>query len=205
MRILLVLSGLVSVAWADNSLTRQERKEGFELLFDGKTLRRWHSIKTSPQAGGWHARKGVLTYDPGESWLATDDTYYDLVLRLEYRAGAGSDSGILLRASPKEAGLAFEIQGDSVGRPRLRAAGPLSGSSYPAKPDGEWNQVEITAIGRQVSAVLNGQTILNVTLEARGAAFGHIGLQAHAQGTPAEFRNIRVKVGRIGPGFAPQR
>src|SRR5207342_3666394 len=51
MRILLVLVGLASVAWGENSLTRQERKDGFELLFNGKSLERWHSIKLRPEAG----------------------------------------------------------------------------------------------------------------------------------------------------------
>src|SRR4051812_18795892 len=96
-RIVAVLLGFISIGWCENSLSRQERKEGFELLFDGKSLRAWHSVKLSPDAGPWRARAGVLTYEKGESWLATDSTYYDFVLRLEYRTGAGSDSGIFLR------------------------------------------------------------------------------------------------------------
>ena len=86
-RTLAVSLGFISLAWAQNSLTRRERKEGFELLFDGRTLSRWHSIKQSPDAGAWRGRKGVITWDKGGSWLATDDTYHDFVLPLEYRTG----------------------------------------------------------------------------------------------------------------------
>ena len=35
--------------------------------------------------------------------------------------------------------------------------------------------------------------------------FGHIGLQAYSSGTPVEFRNIRVKVIRIGPNFSQDK
>src|SRR2546422_1892633 len=98
MRTLVVLLLLSSIAWPANSLTHEERKEGFERLFDGKTLTKWHSIKQSPDAGAWRARKGIITWEKGGSWLATDDTYYDFVLRLEYRTGPQSNSGIFLRA-----------------------------------------------------------------------------------------------------------
>jgi hypothetical protein len=185
MRTLAVLVGLATAAWCDNSLTRQERKEGFELLFNGKTLSRWHSIRVNPAAGAWHARKGVLTYDPGESWLASDESYYDFVLRLEYRATAASSGAILIRASRQgPPGMEFP----------LRAARP-----------GEWNQVEISVIKRQLTATLNGEKIVDLNLDDTKPAHGLIGLQAHATGMPIEFRNIRVKVLRIGPGFPPEQ
>src|SRR5205823_1296939 len=146
MRTLAVLIGLATAAWCDNSLTRGERKDGFQLLFDGKSLARWHSIRAAGSGGAWHGRKGVLTHDPGESWLCTDESYYDFVLRLEYRAGAGSESAILLRAP---------AQGTSV-----------AGMEFPiraARP-GEWNLVEISAIKRKLTATLNGEKVLDVTL-----------------------------------------
>jgi hypothetical protein len=225
MRILAVLIGLASVAWCENSLTRQERKDGFDLLFNGKTLERWHSVKSSPGAGSWHARKRVLSYDPGESWLATDDTYYDFVLRLEYRTGESSDSGIFLRAPqqgvPARTGMEVQILSDAGKPASIGGTGSLWGVVAPAKniakPAGEWNQVEITAIKRQVSVILNGEKIIDANLDdpkyagskepplAGRSAHGHIGLQAHAKGTPVEFRNIRVKAVRIGPGFPPEQ
>jgi hypothetical protein len=69
------------------------------LLFDGKSISKWHSIRRQPDQGAWRAQKGILTHEKGESWLATNDTYFDFVLRLEYRTGPGSDSGILLRSA----------------------------------------------------------------------------------------------------------
>jgi len=81
-----------------------------------------------------------------------------------------------------------------------------------SKPDGEWNQVEVTLIKRQLSAVWNGQKVLDVNLDdpknaalSKRLPYGHIGLQAHASGTPVEFRNIRVRIIKIGPLFIPEK
>src|SRR5215472_16741311 len=100
-RIIALFLAFVSLAFAANSVTSQERKEGFELLYDGKTLTNWHSIRQQPDAGSWTGRKGVVTWVKGGSWLATDEVYYDFVLRLEYRTGPNSSSGIFLRSGPE--------------------------------------------------------------------------------------------------------
>lgn len=209
---------LAAPAPCQNSLTRQERKEGFERLFDGKTLDHWHSIKFQPDAGPWQVRKGVLTWQRGGSWLATDETFYDFVLRLEYRTGPQSNSGIYLRAAPEGnpafSGMELQILGVRSG-----ATGPhITGSLYGAvaaskdmtKPDGEWNSVEVTLIKRDLTAVWNGERVLSVNLDdpqyARAEQRplsarlpqGHIGLQAYPTGAPVEFRNIRIKVVKAG-------
>jgi threonine dehydrogenase-like Zn-dependent dehydrogenase len=83
-RALSVFLSVSSLAWCENSLTRQERKEGFESFFNGKTLERWHSIKQSKDAGAWQVRKHTMTWEKGGSWLATDDTYYERGINLRH-------------------------------------------------------------------------------------------------------------------------
>ena len=225
MKTLVAFLLLSSIAWCENSLTRQEHKEGFESLFDGKTLAKWHSIKQSPDAGAWRARKGVMTWEKGGSWLASDDTYYDFVLRLEYRTGADSNSGIFLRAgrtgNPAFSGMELQIRSDAGKPADVHSTGSLYGAVAPAKnmakPDGEWNQVEVSVIKRDVVAIWNGEKILDVPLDdpqyrsaqerplAERLPFGHIGLQAYSTGAPVEFRNIRIKVIRIGPNFSQDK
>jgi len=224
-RTLAVSLGFISLASAQNSLTRRERKEGFELLFDGRTLSRWHSIKQSPVAGALRGRKGVITWDKGGSWLATDDTYYDFVLRLEYRTGPESNSGIFLRAgrtgNPAFSGMELQILSDAGKPAGVHSTGSLYGAVAPArsmaKPDGEWNQVEVTVLKREVTAIWNGAKILAVNLDdplyrnaqerplSERLPFGHIGLQAYSTGAPVEFRNIRIKVIKVGPNFSQDR
>jgi hypothetical protein len=225
MRTLVVLLSLSSIAWPENSLTHQERKDGFESLFDGKTLAKLHSIKQSPDAGAWRVRKGVMTWEKGGSWLATDATYYDFVLRLEYRTGPASNSGIFLRAgrtgNPAFTGMELQILSDAGEPAGVHSTGSLYGAAAPtknmAKPDGDWNQVEVSVIKREVSATWNGEKILDVSLDdpkyhnaqerplAERLPFGHIGLQAYSSGTPVEFRNIRIRVIKTGPNFSQDK
>src|SRR5919198_1299085 len=99
-RLLLFLLMMLPVVQAKNALSRSEQKEGFQLLFDGKSFAHFHTVRQRPDAGRWIIRKGALTWEKGGAWLATDETYYDFVLRLEYRTAEKSDSGIFLRAAP---------------------------------------------------------------------------------------------------------
>ena len=224
-RTIVIFLGFIPIALCENSLSHQERKEGFELLYDGKNLTRWHSIKLQPDAGSWRGRKGVITWVKGGSWLATDDTFYDFILRLEYRTGPQSNSGIFLRSTstgnPAFSGMELQILSDAGKPADVHSTGSLYGAVTPsknmAKPDGEWNQVEVSVIKRTVSAVWNGERILDVNLDdhryqsaqerplAERAAFGHIGLQAYSTGAPVEFRNIRIKVLKSGPNFSQDR
>jgi hypothetical protein len=71
------------------------------------------------------------------------------------------------------------------------------------KPAGEWNEQEVRVVGRQVTVILNGVTILDGNLDSVKDAeilgkhpglqrkSGHIGFLGHNE--PIEFRNIRVK------------
>jgi len=201
---------------AGNELAPQERREGFAPLFDGKSLTNWHTIPLGDRPGAWRARDGLLSYEPGDSWLASDATYGDFVLRLEYRTGPDSDSGIFLRATPEGypsfTGMEIEIRGDPAGVPSPRSNLALYGAVAPrtnaAAGPGAWNKAEIAVVDRHLVAIWNGVTIHDLSLDdpayagaARGplsarARAGHIGFQAHLTGAPVEFRNIRIKAAR---------
>jgi hypothetical protein len=64
------------------------------------------------------------------------------------------------------------------------------------RPEGEWNEVEITLDGPRMTVLLNGLTVQNVDLDSdpelsRRLRSGFIGLQDH--GNPVAFRNLRIK------------
>jgi hypothetical protein len=209
---LAVLTGLPAAS--GGQLAADERQAGFELLFDGVSLTNWHTIPLGGTPGTWHARNGVLSYEPGDSWLASDRTYANFILRLEYRTGPGSDSGIFLRSTPAGypsfTGMEIEITTDPESAPSTRSNTSLYGAAAPLKNAtrgaGEWNSVEISVIARHLTAVWNGVTIHDVNLDDQAfagalraplsarATSGHIGFQAHLNGSPVEFRNIRIRV-----------
>ncbi len=194
-----------------------ERADGFVALFDGTSLSGWKTISLGTPTGSWYVRDGMLSNDRdrGENWLATEATYTDFVLRLEYRTGPTSDSGIFFRSAPQGypsfTGMELEIKGDDAGQtPTVRSTSAIYGAVAPlrnlSRAPGEWNEVEVTVRGRRVTAIWNGERVHDVDLDdpAYAAAqrgplsarvpAGHIGLQGHLNGSPVEFRNIRIKV-----------
>ena len=127
MRLLTIGALMLTMFAGAQDLAPEERTAGFASLFDGATLANWHAIPLGATPGAWVARDGVLTHTPGDSWLASDKTYTDFVLRLEYRTGNGSDSGIFVRSTPDGypsfTGMEMEIRNGADGG----TAGPASG------------------------------------------------------------------------------
>jgi len=51
----------------DNKLTNKENKEGWQLLFDGKSMTKWRSASSdSFPSKGWKIDNGILFIDNGE-------------------------------------------------------------------------------------------------------------------------------------------
>jgi hypothetical protein len=188
----------------DNSvLSEQERADGFVSLFDGKTLDGWWII--GDNKNGFKVKDGAIEWAGiGGKGLYTRDRYDNFVLRFEWKINKNGNSGVYLRAPranrQSKIGMEFQLQGDS-GTP---VTNQTSGAVYvvlpprvnAAKPEGEWNSVEVTLNGPKLKAVLNGEVIqdtnLDDTEELRPRLRrGFIGLQDHA--SYVAFRNIRVK------------
>ncbi len=205
--------GIVAVTAAIGTMAMGQ--DGFTPLFNGRSLDGWQTIPLGKSPGRWFVREGVLSFEGGDSWIATKEKFSDFVLQLEYRAGGDdSDSGIFLRSTsegyPSFTGMELEIRGrDASPEPGVRSTGALYGAVAPlkvaSKPPGEWNSVEVSVIGRKLQATWNGERIHDIDLDDRRydkalrgplndrARSGHVGMQAHLTGQPVEFRNVRIK------------
>jgi hypothetical protein len=158
-----LVAALAAQAPLADGLSEAERREGFVALFDGKSLTGWMTIPLGKEPGAWVVRDGVLTHTPGDSWIATVGTYADFVLRLEYRTGPESDSGIFMRSTasgyPSFTGMEIEIRNDPSGVPSPRSNTSVYGAAAPQKnatrPAGEWNVVEISLVKRRLVATWN--------------------------------------------------
>ncbi len=166
-------------------------------LFDGKSLAGWKPQHASV-ANGWRVRDGVLVNaEPGNN-LLTERVFGDFTLHAEFRYPKGSNGGIYLRGR-------YEVQvEDGFGKePDSHRIGGVYGFLTPcvnaAKPAGEWQEIDITLVGRRVTVVLNGeriidrQTIPGVTggaLDSDEGAPGPILLQGDHG--PIEFRTLRL-------------
>jgi hypothetical protein len=188
---------------------------GFTPLFDGKTLNGWKLVRG--RGPGYIVEHGVLVCpEEGGGNLFTEKEYANFVLRLEYKMVDGTNNGVGIRA-PLEgdaayAGMEIQLLDDDADRYKGRLQPwQYNGSVYnvvPAKqccrkPDGQWNQEEITADGSHIVVKLNGSAIVDADLAkvtdpeilkkhpGIRRTQGHIGFLGH--GTRIELRNIRIK------------
>lgn len=205
---IVLTAGLVQGA---DCLTKEEAAEGFQCLFDGKTLRGWQGA-----VKGYKAADGLLVCEKtGGGVLTTEKEYGDFIFRFDFKFEPGGNNGVGIRM-PKAGNAAYvamEIQILDDGHQKYK--GWLKdyqrhGSIYgvvPAKtgflkPAGEWNSEEILCKGRQVKITLNGHVIVDANLDQvkplDGQAHpglkntkGFIGFLGH--GDRMDFRNIRIK------------
>jgi hypothetical protein len=108
---------LRDIAFADADTEKPADEEGFVSLFDGKTLKGWHTNaeKIVHGTGGkWQVEDGAITGEqdpPGNGgMLMTDQEYGDFELRLELKPDWGIDSGVFLRTNQK--GVCFQVYCD---------------------------------------------------------------------------------------------
>lgn len=124
-------------------------------LFDGKTLKGWQAMGDNQ----WTAEAGILRSPKSGANLVTDKTFSDFKLHIEFRYPKGSNSGVYLRGR-------YEVQiMDSEGSEPLKGNlgaiyGFIAASEMVAKAPGEWQTYDITLVGRMVTIVANGKTII---------------------------------------------
>jgi hypothetical protein len=196
------------------AVSPDEWEQGFEAIFNGTDLSGWQVAG----ADAWSVKDGVLECSGrGGGWIHTNAQYRDFVLRLEYKVAKDGNSGIFLRAAPQGnpafSGMEIQVLDDYGEPPDKHSAGSLYDAVAPvvnaSKPAGEWNQVEITLWGDDLTIIMNGQKLYSVNLADPGlnatqaedrkfpnrAQVGYIGLQNH--GSQVWYRNIRINEGYL--------
>jgi hypothetical protein len=188
-------------------------EDGFVSLFDGKTLDGWQG-----DTKGYKVEDGAIVCRGGRN-LFTAKEYANFVLRLEFKVPPGGNNGVGIRAplqgDAAYAGMEIQVLDDDA--PKYKNLKPYQycGSIYGVvaakrghlKPQGEWNQEEITANGTHITVKLNGTVIVDADIAkfADGTeptadknkhpglkrTSGYIGFLGH--GDPVAFRNIRIK------------
>ena len=98
-----LLVGLISVtAFGQNTLTRAEKKDGWKLLFDGKTTTGWRgAYATEFPKQGWVVRDGEIRGELAEGKdragvgdLVTTKTYRNFELVFDWKLGDQANSGV---------------------------------------------------------------------------------------------------------------
>lgn len=95
----------------DNTLTEQEKADGWKLLWDGKTTDGWRSPKSDDfPTKSWQIADGVLTVDPGLTNgeaeaqaggdIITRQRYSNFELTADFKCSYGCNSGIKIFVQP---------------------------------------------------------------------------------------------------------
>ena len=163
-------------------LSEEEKKEGFEVLFDGTSMHKWtgNTVDYVPENGSIY----VSAQYGGIGNLYTVKEYSDFIYRFEFaftREGANNGVGIRTPMGVDAAYEGMEIQildHDAPIYKNLREY-QQHGSVYgiiPAKrvkfpPLGEWNKEEIRVQGDHITVIVNGEVILDGNI--REACQGH--------------------------------
>ncbi|HJS73505.1 MAG TPA: DUF1080 domain-containing protein [Vicinamibacteria bacterium] len=153
-------------------------------LFNGTDLSGWVPRHAS-QPNRWTVQDGTLVNEDSGSDLMTEASFQDFQLHAEVMVPEGSNSGIYLRGRYE-----VQVQDDYGKEPHARGMGGIYGQVTPAEnaalPAGEWQTFDITLLGRTVTVVLNGKTIIEAkeipgttggALDSREAEPGPIFLQ----------------------------
>ena len=171
----------------DNQLTEKEKKDGWQLLFDGKTMDGWRRIYTNDlPKGGWHVADGCLIVEDNKGRgsssggdLITRKEYGNFELTFDFCLTSGANSGIKYFVNEAigdpQSGYGYGpeyqvIDDDSVWNAPVgcKIAGLYELIEAPdtkkVKPVGEWKTGRIVSKNRYVEHWLNGELMFSYVL-----------------------------------------
>ena len=167
---------------SSNTLTAQERAQGWQLLFDGHDLDGWRAYGGGDPTSSWSVHDGVLmltakSHTMSGSDLITDKNYSTFELQLDWKVEQGGNSGViyLARNVPQtkyiyETGLEMQIL-DDVGHPDGKLPSHRAGALYDltvpppgaAHPAGTWNHARLLVEPGHIRQWLNGTLTADVS------------------------------------------
>lgn len=174
----LLLAGNCLMAQTNNELSKKEEKQGWHLLFDGKTTQGWHSYLHPAAGPAWKAADGVLQLDPAvkedRGDIVTDKEYENFELSIDWNIAEEGNSGIIFLVHEDKAydatyltGPEYQLLDDKKAEDNKKE-NHLAASLYdmiaPAKeaenPAGEWNHSVLRLKDGELTFWLNGvQTV----------------------------------------------
>jgi hypothetical protein len=206
---------------ADNTISEQERAQGWLLLFDGQTLNGWMTSSGKPSATPVE-QDSINPHRCGGYMMVHTQQWSNFVLTLDFNISPGCNSGIFVRTASLKPrpGLDVGFNGLEVAIDDTTSAGYHdTGALYDLvkplrnamKPAGQWNHVVITCQASLISVMLNGSLVTVADLSEftephkrpdgtrhkfdvaykTHPHLGYIGLQDH--GRPCWFKNIKLR------------
>ena len=183
---------VAEVSYLNNTLTPNEKTDGWKLLWDGKTSQGWRSaaLPAFPEKG-WTIEDGMLIPNKGDNKgggdIVTTRKYKNFVLEADFKITEGANSGIkyFIQSEPGKGntvGFEFQVLDDArhpdakLGINGDRTLGSLydlipanSQVFDPSQPVkrvngvGQWNRARIEVRGTKIAHYLNGVKVVEFT------------------------------------------
>ena len=182
---LMALAGILATALSctekNNTLTASEKAEGWELLFDGKTLDGWRDFNGTELTGPWVVEDGTIRAEgegsDSNGYIVTNREFANFDLKWEWKISRGGNSGMLYHVVegakfpvPYVTGPEYQIIDDENWEavngyplePWQRCAVDYAMyipdfDARDLRPAGEWNTSEIIFDNGHVTYLLNGK------------------------------------------------
>ncbi len=165
-----------------NVLTPEEKKEGWQLLFNGKDLSGWKGYNMDTVPDNWGVEDDCMVClgkgSDKSGDIITVDEFADFDLRLEWKISPGDNSGIFYHVVERPeyhtayaTGPEYQLI-DQLGWKGKLADWQTTGANYAMdppqhpriKPALEWNTAEIVVKGPHVVHYLNGAKVVEYDL-----------------------------------------
>ena len=193
-------------------ILREHHNEGFVDVFNGKNLSGW-----AGPVDQYQVKDGAVLCRPNQGGtIYTKDEYTDFVARVEFRLPPAGNNGLAIRYPGHGDGAYLgtcecQILDDTAHvydhlDPRQYCASAYSMTAVNRgylRPVGQWNFIEVTAVGSKLKMELNGTLVTETDLSEvkeymHGSAHpgkllthGHFGFCGHND--PVAFRNVQIK------------
>jgi hypothetical protein len=202
-----------------NTLTDDEKAQGWKLLFDGQTTKGWRGYRQKEAPAGWTVQDGVLVRTGKAGDLITTDAFDHFELLIDWKISHGGNSGIFYRATEESEVIyntspEYEIRDNAfwLDDPYTTAAcyALYAPKKDATRPVGYWNRTRIVVRGNHVEHWLNDELVVRYELNSPEwqklakeskyhakfptygqAQKGHIGIQDH--GDLVWCRNIKIR------------
>jgi len=161
-----------------NTVTVKEKKNGWQLLFDGKTTQGWHGYNMKVFPDCWKIDNGTFTMNSTGSHedqdIITNEIYRNFALSVDYKLTKAANSGVIFQVAedpkykfPYETGPEFQVI-DHENWPDKLQDWQMNGANYamyppmakPYKPIGEWNHLFLVVDGNFVTQILNDVVVV---------------------------------------------
>jgi hypothetical protein len=170
----LIINSFAFKADENNMLSKKEKADGWQLLFDGHSTAGWHLYNSATPFTVWKVKDGELFCDPldktGPGDLVTDKEYKNYDLKFDWKLPKGGNSGVFVNVVERKdiptgwaSGPEYQLLGDAnpdYAKPQSRS-GCLYGFSPQKNPvktkaADTWNHSEIKQQDGKVKFYLNG-------------------------------------------------